>query len=152
MRKLNKQDQPPGFSPVAAAQSVTDAECHLNRLRQLLHMMEDDWSELEAADKALLAQEATSNPPQRKKGQRTQSALSLNSLVLSPKPPLLHTPHRKEVILEEGRRGWFGKWCNVEQRAGGGGLDSERNISSWKCVKTTRQQKEFKPFMTEEDI
>ncbi len=39
-----------GFSLVAEIQSMTDATCHLKGLKQVLHMMEEDRSELEADD------------------------------------------------------------------------------------------------------
>lgn len=35
---------------MAEVQSMTDAVCHLKGLKQVLHMMEDDRSELEAGD------------------------------------------------------------------------------------------------------
>lgn len=39
-----------GFSPAAETQSMTDTMCHLEGLEQVLHMMEEDRSELEADD------------------------------------------------------------------------------------------------------
>ncbi len=48
---LNRPDiSARGFSLVAEKQSMTDTMCHVNRLKQVLHLMEEDWSELEADD------------------------------------------------------------------------------------------------------